>query len=78
MTSQKRMVTHIALSEPVIVAQASPDVVGWGPYQFPWIERLADGTLHVTFHLHADSATSYGLSSGHVISRDEGQSWQRG
>ncbi len=65
------------LSDPVIVAQAPPEITGWGPYQFPWIERLADGSLHVTVHLHADSATSYGLSNGHVISRDEGHSWQR-
>lgn len=67
----------LALGEPVVVAQAEPGITGWGPYQFPWVERLADGALHVTFHLHADSASSYGLSNGHAISRDEGRSWQR-
>ena len=70
-------IATVTLSEPAVVAQATPDISGWGPYQFPWIERLADGALHVTFHLHADSATSYGLSNGHAISRDKGKSWQR-
>ena len=69
--------THLSMGRTAVVAQAAPEIAGWGPYQFPWIERLADGALHVTFHLHADSATSYGLSSGHAISRDEGKSWQR-
>lgn len=69
--------TRLSISDPVIVAQATPEISSWGPYQFPWVERLADGALHITFHLHADSATSYGLPNGHVISRDEGQSWQR-
>lgn len=66
----------LSISDPVIVAQATPEISGWGPYQFPWVERLADGALHVTFHLHADSATAYGLPNGHALSRDEGKSWQ--
>jgi len=66
----------LTLGEPVIVAQASPEVAGWGPYQFPRIERLADGTLHVAYHVRADSATAYGLSCGHAVSRDDGQSWE--
>lgn len=68
---------NLILGEPIVVAQAPPEVVGWGPYQFPWIERLADGSLHVTFHLHADSASAYGSNNGHAVSRDEGRSWQR-
>lgn len=70
---QKR---SLVLKDPVVVAQAGPELKGWGPYQFPFIERLADGALHVTYHLHADSATAYGLSQGHALSRDEGRSWQ--
>ncbi|MCX5660487.1 MAG: sialidase family protein [Planctomycetota bacterium] len=67
----------LTLGQPAFVAQAAPDVTGWGPYQFPWIERLADGSLHITFHLHADSATAYGSTNGHAVSRDEGRTWQR-
>jgi len=65
----------LTLGEPVVIAQAAPEVTGWGPYQFPRVERLADGTLHVAYHVHADSAVAYGLASGHAVSRDEGQSW---
>ncbi|MHB9025697.1 MAG: hypothetical protein ACYC7E_16265 [Armatimonadota bacterium] len=66
----------ITLGEPVVIAQATPDITGWGPYQFPRVERLADGTLHMAYHIHADSATAYGLSQGHAISRDDGASWE--
>ncbi|MCX5658503.1 MAG: sialidase family protein [Planctomycetota bacterium] len=65
----------LKLGAPVVVAQASPDVKGWGPYQFPRVERLADGSIHVAYHVEADSAKAYGLAMGHAISRDEGQSW---
>ncbi len=66
----------LRIAPSAIVAQAPPDLQGWGPYQFPRVERLADGALHVVFHLHADSATAYGLPNGHALSQDEGQSWQ--
>lgn len=67
---------NVSMGEPVIVAQAAPEIKGWGPYQFPWVERLADGALHAVFWMHADSAKDYGLSNGHAVSRDGGQSWQ--
>lgn len=66
----------LTLGTPVVVAQASPEVAAWGPCQFPRAEWLADGTLHVTYHIHADSATAYGLSQGHAISTDGGNSWR--
>jgi len=67
---------NVDLSEPVIVSQASPEVTNWGPWQFPRIERLADGNLHVEFHIEADSPTAYGLPMGHAVSRDQGRSWE--
>lgn len=66
----------VSLGDPFVVAQAPPEVTGWGPYQFPRVERLADGALHVAYHIEADSATAYGLPLGHAVSRDEGRSWQ--
>ena len=35
----------LELSEPVTVAMAPPEVKGWGPYQFPGLERLPDGRI---------------------------------
>ncbi len=65
----------LRLGDPVVVAQAAPEVTAWGPYQFPRLEKLADGCLHVAYHIEADSATAYGLPMGHAVSADEGQSW---
>lgn len=72
---QKSAKVGLSIGEPVIVAQAPPEVKDWGQYQFPTVERLADGALHVEYSLELDSATSYGLPGGHAISRDEGQTW---
>ena len=66
----------LLVGDPMIVSQAPPEIRGWGPWQFPYIERLADGTLHVRYHVAADSATAYGLPTGHALSSDEGQNWQ--
>lgn len=67
---------RIRLGEPAIIAQAPPGIKHWGPYQFPRVERLADGSLHVAYHIEADSAKAYGLPPGHAVSADEGRSWQ--
>ncbi len=56
----------VTLSEPVIVAQADPQIAQWSPWQFPRIERLTDGRLHIEYHIQADSATAYGLPTGHM------------
>jgi hypothetical protein len=69
-------VPGITLGDPVVVSRGPAGLTRWGPWQFPAIERLADGRLHVTFHVEADSATAYGLPVGHAVSADEGQTWQ--
>jgi len=76
MTKKRSGGVRFLIGEPSVVAQASPDVRGWGPYQFPRLERLADGSLHVAYHVEADSATAYGLACGHAVSRDDGLTWE--
>ncbi|MCE5186867.1 MAG: glycoside hydrolase [Planctomycetaceae bacterium] len=49
----------------------------WGQWQFPSIERLADGRLHVTWSITVDSARSYGAQPAHAVSADEGRTWTR-
>jgi hypothetical protein len=66
---------RIELSEPVTVAMASPEIHGWGPYQFPGVARLPDGRIQVSFHVEADSAKAYGLPPARALSADEGKSW---
>jgi hypothetical protein len=66
----------IALDEPVVVARAPAGEKRWGYWQFPRIERLADGRLHASWSISADSAKSYGNnSSGHAVSIDQGKTW---
>jgi hypothetical protein len=69
---------RVVLGDPVIVAQAPGEVRGWGPYQFPHIERLPDGRLHVDYWIEADSATAYGKGEGHAFSNDGGKTWVPG
>lgn len=71
MTASLRLI----LGDPVVVAQGPADVTHWGPWQFPSIERLADGRLHVAYHIAADSAKAYGLPVGHAASNDNGKTW---
>ena len=67
---------QITLGEPVLVHQAPLGLTRWGPWQFPHLERLADGRIHLEFHVEADSATAYGLPTEHALSADGGQTWQ--
>ncbi|WP_135549637.1 sialidase family protein [Paenibacillus cymbidii] len=67
---------QIRLGEPVIVSQGPEHPLRWGPWQFPEIERMACGRLHVTFHRHTDSILSYGQVKGHAISDDDGTTWR--
>ena len=46
-----------------------------GPWQFPLLQRLADGRLLAEFQKGADSATDYGLPMGQAVSDDNGASW---
>lgn len=67
---------RITVEEPVIIAQADPSVRHWGPYQFPYIASLPDGTLHCHYHVEMDSALAYGKDGGNAISKDGGKTWQ--
>jgi BNR repeat-like domain len=67
---------RLTLGKPVVVSRAPLGLKHWGPWQFPKIERLADGRLHVSFHIEADSAKAYGLPVGHAVSSDDGKTWQ--
>jgi len=69
-------VPHIVLGDPVVVAQGPVEVQDWGPYQFPVMERLADGRIHLQHHLERDSAKDYGLPVAHHLSGDNGCTWQ--
>ena len=66
---------NILLGEPRLVTIAQKPE-GWGYYQFPTISRLANGTLHAEWSLHADDIKSYGLAAvGSAISTDGGKTW---
>lgn len=66
----------IELGEPVVVARGPVGEKRWGYWQFPRIERLADGRLHASWSITADSAKSYGNKlSAHAVSSDQGKSW---
>lgn len=67
---------RISLGAPALIAQAPPEVRHWGPYQFPEVERLADGRLHCRYHVELDSATAYGKDGGHAVSSDNGATWR--
>jgi len=73
---------QVKLSEPVVVAQSPPELNraggGWGRWQFPFLRRLADGRLHVSFSVEPDAASSYGKPVAHAYSADEGETWQIG
>ena len=51
----------LKLGAPVVIAQADPSIRDWGPYQFPFVERLPDGRLHCFYHIEEDSARAYGM-----------------
>jgi dienelactone hydrolase len=65
----------VELGERVVVAMAQAEVRGWGPYQFPGLERLPDGTIRISVHVEADSAVAYGLPPLQAVSADEGKTW---
>lgn len=66
----------LSFSEPVVIAQAGPEVTEWGFYQFPSVEILADGGVHVNYHIQKDSATAYGKDSAHAVSYDQGNTFR--
>jgi hypothetical protein len=68
----------LQMMPPVVIAQAEAGERRWGYHQFPSIEKLPDGRLHVRYHIQPDSARAYGLEKGHALSADGGQSWTAG
>jgi hypothetical protein len=66
----------LRLGDPVVVSRAPLGLTGWGPWQFPSIERLNDGLLHAGFHANQDSAKDYGKSGKHALSSDDGRTWR--
>lgn len=70
---------RVVMSEPVLVAESPAEERRWGYYQFPVLERLLDGRIAVTFHVHPDSVKSYGLAAevpNRGVSADGGKTWQ--
>ena len=67
---------QITLGEPILISQSPAELKRWGPWQFPHLERLADGRIHLEFNIEADSATAYGLPTAHALSADDGRTWQ--
>ena len=74
-TSETTDTPTVHLGEAHIVSQAPVSIRNWGPWQFPQIERLADGRIHIWFHVEADSALAYGKDTRHAISADECETW---
>src|SRR5262245_50935945 len=70
---------RIRMHDPVVVTMGPPEEKRWGFYQFPHLERWADGRIAVTFSVHPDAAESYGLSANVpnvYVSSDEGRTWR--
>ena len=67
---------QITLGEPILISQSPAELKRWGPWQFPHLERLADGRIHLEFNIEADSATAYGLPTAHALSADDGRTWE--
>jgi hypothetical protein len=76
MISKNSPHVNVRLGDPIVVAQGPFDVQNWGPYQFPALERLPDGRVHIRYHIEADSARAYGLVCGHAVSSDSGCTWE--
>ncbi len=60
---------RMVLDAPVVISQAPAEVRKWGPWQFPFIQRLPDGRLQIGFHIGEDSATDYGIAPGVAVSK---------
>ena len=73
---------ELRINDPMVVAQAPIDLDraggAWGRWQFPYLRRLRDNRLHVSFSLEPDSAYSYGKPMGHAYSDEEGTTWHVG
>ncbi len=79
---EKTDLVKLTLGDPVLVAQAPPELNraagAWGRWQFPYLRRLSDGRLHISFSVEPDAASSYGKPMAHAYSGDEGRTWRVG
>jgi hypothetical protein len=69
---------RIELGEPKVVAQGPPGEKRWGYYQFPSLDRWADGRIMLRFHVNPDAAESYGKRSSApdtYVSADGAATW---
>lgn len=70
---------RVTISEPILVAESPAEERRWGYYQFPVLDRMVDGRIAVTFHVHPDSVRSYGLEAerpNRGVSGDGGKTWR--
>ena len=67
---------EIELGEPVVIAQAPPELTKWGPYQVCDVEKLPNGVIRAGWHVGDDSPTDYvRIRRMHAISKDQGKTW---
>ena len=67
----------LRISDPIVVSMGpESEKTPWGAYQFPDIERLADGRLMIAFADSSDTIDAYGAERGCYVSSDEGITWE--
>ncbi len=65
----------VEVGDPVLVTEGPASEHRWGRYQFPTVERLADGRLIIFVHVEADSVDAYGKPGKTFVSSDQGATW---
>ncbi len=68
---------RVDMDPPVLLVESPAEERRWGRYQFPTIERLADGRILATIHVEADSATAYGAPKLNLVTSDNGLTWRK-
>ncbi len=77
----------LILGQSTTVAISPPEEKRWGWFQFPSLRQLADGAIHVAYHMQPDSYEVYTLPDGgrdpkykelsdSYFSEDHGKSWR--
>ncbi len=68
----------IIFDEPTVVGRGpSYAEVGWGPWQFPRLDKSSDGRIFASCHAGEDSAADYGKEPYWFMSSDNGKHWQK-
>jgi hypothetical protein len=68
---------RVAMEPPVLVDQAPPELTEWGRWRLPYVSRLPDGDLALTFQIGRDHYCDQGLELPMFRSRDQGRTWRR-